>query len=313
MLEYYDMLFLEGDTCNAGERVLAAWMALNPDFSRHGLQRLPRVSRALQGWRRADPGTTRPPIPWSATCLICLSLAQSGQVEAAVAVLVMFLAYLRPSELLALRNEDVIPASSPAGHVALLLHPSSRLEVSKVGLSDESLLLDSRDVPLLGKMLLALRRGRPGNWLCQHSYDELKRIFHDVQVSLLFPGFPYCLYQLRHGGASHDRLHRHRELLEVQRRGRWSSVSTLRRYESHALVQQQEQRLGAVLQSRGAYAATVLEQALINALHSQWPRLLRAARPEGPCANPLPYTWLGRSSSAPKGASRSKLAPASSS
>jgi hypothetical protein len=46
-----------------------------------------------------------------------------------------------------------------------------------------------------------------------------------------------CLYQLRHGGASDDLLSCRREALEVQRRGRWRTDASVRRYGKPAQVQ----------------------------------------------------------------------------
>eukprot|EP00974_Lingulodinium_polyedra_P015541 1505344-Lingulodinium_polyedra.AAC.1 len=53
----------------------------------------------------------------------------------------------------------------------------------------------------------------------------------------------FVLYQLRHGGPSHDRLHDLRTRGAVKDRGRWASDSSLRRYEAHARVQQVMQKL----------------------------------------------------------------------
>ena len=45
------------------------------------------------------------------------------------------------------------------------------------------------------------------------------------------------LYMGRHSGASLDRLTAELTLLEVQRRGRWRSPASVRRYDKHALIQ----------------------------------------------------------------------------
>ena len=48
---------------------------------------------------------------------------------------------------------------------------------------------------------------------------------------------------LRHGGASHDRAHGTRTLLEIQARGKWRSFSSVVRYEKHARISQQFEAL----------------------------------------------------------------------
>ena len=63
-----------------------------------------------------------------------------------------------------------------------------------------------------------------------------------------------CVYQVRHGSASTDMLDRHRSTEELMKRGRWKSLSSLRRYEqggklsqvfSSLTTQQQEATLKA--------------------------------------------------------------------
>ena len=49
----------------------------------------------------------------------------------------------------------------------------------------------------------------------------------------------YVLYQLRHGGPSHDRIMDYRTSRDVQRRGRWGKYFNARRYEAAARVQQE--------------------------------------------------------------------------
>ena len=70
----------------------------------------------------------------------------------------MFSAYLRPGEALDLRLQDLVSPIPGSPHFALHLHPAERREQSKVGLSDESLLLDSPMMPWLGPVLAALPR-----------------------------------------------------------------------------------------------------------------------------------------------------------
>ena len=71
-------------------------------------------------------------------------------------------------------------------------------------------------------------------WTFSHSdlSRKCKEISDHLQVSTLHP----CLFSLRHGGASHDRATGSRSLLEVQQRGRWKSLDSVRRYEKHALI-----------------------------------------------------------------------------
>jgi len=98
----------------------------------------------------------------------------------------------------------------------------------KTGLTDESVLISD---PILFQCLSALSLTRvAGQKLWSFSMGELRQAFQRCSLHLNLghlSSHPYCL---RHGGASHDLLHQLRPLAEVQRRGRWLSTSSLRRY-----------------------------------------------------------------------------------
>ena len=112
MVFFLDHLWWEGFHIGSATGFYAAWVKLNPQFGRRGHLRLPRTSKALQGWSRLDPGRTRPPLPLTFVALIVTELLNRLQLDAALATLLCFVAYLRPSELLKLQSVDLLP---PAG------------------------------------------------------------------------------------------------------------------------------------------------------------------------------------------------------
>ena len=63
------------------------------------------------------------------------------------------------------------------------------------------------------------------------SHSDLLRAFGRVGTFLGLNNFGFVLYCLRHGGPSRDRLSGFRSLPEIQRRGRWASDTSVRRYE----------------------------------------------------------------------------------
>ena len=63
------------------------------------------------------------------------------------------------------------------------------------------------------------------------------------------------LYQLRHGGASHELLSGARDINGIKKRGRWLSDTSLRRYEKGGRVAQQMARLPVNLQQACTLAA----------------------------------------------------------
>lgn len=116
---------------------------------------------------------TRPPLPWHLIAAMAVHMLQKNHTVSAAAILLMFTAYLRPGEPLA-RCPKPRLGSANARMQALQPPPTSpaeRHQQSKVGLSDESLLLDSPVLPWLGKALQRLAKGQ--TYLLDISYANL--------------------------------------------------------------------------------------------------------------------------------------------
>ena len=255
---FLNCIFEQGVDLHEGTKLWAAVADAFPDFGQK--DKLPRTRRALQGWHKVDPQRTRPPIPWQLVAAISMKMLARQRVHSSLAVLTMFSAYLRPSECLFLQKSDLMKPMPGHKHYSLHLHPSARQEVSKVGLSDESILLDSVTLPWLG---LALDRlDSPDQYLFNLHYSSLAHHWKQALVDLGLQAGHCVLYQLRHAGPSHDRLHHLRSALEVKQRGRWAADSSVRRYEAHGrvsqefyllpdMVQQESTRLEEKLQREG--------------------------------------------------------------
>ena len=95
---FLNFLFAEGLDITEGSKHFAAMLDACPALG-HKSQ-LPRSRRCLQGWTKLDPGCTRPPIPFPLIALMATTMCKNHHVVAAVAILTMFVAYLRPGEAL---------------------------------------------------------------------------------------------------------------------------------------------------------------------------------------------------------------------
>ena len=209
-----------------------------PVYSPTGRLTLPRAGRALKGWKKAMPGSTRRPLLWSVRCGIALDLALRQLGAMALCWLIMIDAYLRPSEACELRVAQVIPrqAGKGLGKTALHLNPDYMQRLSKTGELDESVLIN-RD--WLGQLLESYAKQRPQEGrLWPFLLPELRKEFmqsaEKAGVKFLHP----VLYMGRHSGASLDRLEGRLSLAEVMKRGRWRATSSVARYEKRALVQE---------------------------------------------------------------------------
>ncbi|CAK0855451.1 unnamed protein product, partial [Prorocentrum cordatum] len=234
---YFDRLFLEGKAPSTGEKLIAAIQYVVPVYNAKGMMTLPRATRSLRGWRRLVPRRTRRPLPWEVVAAIAVNLLRMEGLGMALAWLLMVDTYMRPGECLDLKTSQVLRATSQR-HMALaaiLLHPAEHGQSSKVGAADESLIVSR---PWLSDILMMYVDARPsGSPLWNFSLKQMNASFIAVcgvvGISYLKP----VLYMGRHSGASLDRLHNRLDLAEVQRRGRWRSMASVRRYEKRALVQ----------------------------------------------------------------------------
>ena len=107
-----------------------------------------------------------------------------------------------------------------------------------------SLLWDSIDLPYVPTVLRILRANPgAGGYIFPFRYPELRVAMQEASVKSQIP--VVLPYQLRHSGPSWDRLRSHRSLAEVQRRGSWQSLASLRRYEKSGMVAKDFEKLGA--------------------------------------------------------------------
>ena len=267
LTDFINFQYFEGGEISEATTLKAAWCDRFPDFSVMGVSRLPKLSRAIQGWSNLEPGFTRPPVPWDIVALIALRLLQMGQPNAALLVCLLFWAYLRPGEGLAMLESDVVPPVGKFRLWAINLHPSFRLDRSKTGLQDHSLLVDGQGA-WIGPLLGLLQNSSPFQHLFQLSYAEILRLWDAAQTSLQISP-PFVLYQLRHGGPSHDRAFRLRGVAEIKARGGWRSDNSLRRYEAHARLQQVLATFSEDLRARATRATQDLPRLLEKELRQR--------------------------------------------
>merc|ERR1712086_1220617 len=107
-----DVLFLNGEDCHVGDKLVAAWENRYPTYSRNGACRLPRVKQALKGWKKAAPGGSCLPLPFLVAVGMAIAMAWAGAKDCALQLLVSFVCYLRPVESMSIHPEDIVV---PAG------------------------------------------------------------------------------------------------------------------------------------------------------------------------------------------------------
>ena len=150
--------------------------------------------------------------------------------------------YLRPSEMVGLTVGQLIPPLSH-GHMqhrswCIVLHPQELEARSKTGKFDESMRLDLEMYDFLKPIFTFLKQTRkPEEKVFSLDYQRWAALFRRAVLDLRLEALgPPTLYMLRHAGASLDVARGARTLQEVQKRGRWDSFASVRRYEKAGRV-----------------------------------------------------------------------------
>jgi integrase len=247
LVEWFEDCFFKGEMPSTGETALAALMHIMPAYGRHGAAKLPRAWRALQGWRLLSPVRTRRPVPWPVWAALAWRLVEAKQLRAAVFLLLLVSTYLRPSELLRARAEDLsAPAASVVQHWSLLIAPEQRGLATKTGVFSDSVLLDCPYTAFLAPMVAQLARQPKGTPLWDFSYPEFAAPLKTAAAEL---GVTVHAYQARHSGPSIDLAKGLRTLEAAQKRGRWASPKSVIRYERHARLAAEWSKLTAAQQA----------------------------------------------------------------
>jgi integrase len=227
MAEYVHLLYLAQPTASPTQGIYVRYgvTMLLPEVTAHGL---PITDRALAGWRARKPSTPWPPLTWDITVLIACSLARHGRLHAAVAILLGFHCYLRGSEIVELRRQDVsLPGDRRLGSVGM--DPNSghlRLRQTKTGTEQAVQIFDSSVLHLLA---VICKSKKPSDRVFAFSSASLRNWFQAACRRLGLQQCGYVLHSLRHGGATRDFL-RGVPIGDILSRGRWESNKTSRRY-----------------------------------------------------------------------------------
>ncbi|CAK0849158.1 unnamed protein product [Prorocentrum cordatum] len=188
LLEYFNELYFEGHDSPDGSKLAAAVTHFRLDLLPK-LINMPRVQRALKGWKSMAPPRARLPLPWPVVAWMADWMVTNGFEAAATATVLAFILYLRPSELLSLRVISVArPVKSGPRHLSkysILLFPAELEARSKTKDYDISLLLDNPEFGWMEQVLDRLVLGRhPEQPLFALSMKSWTRAFNLASAAL---------------------------------------------------------------------------------------------------------------------------------
>ena len=265
---FLDHMFANGEDLSQGQYMVAATRFMLPHLRSPKYTLMPLTKQSLQGWRKLDPPKSRLPMPWEVTCFMAQEAIAMGKLQEALMMLFCFALYLRPGEVSKLRIMDLVPpvprANQSSCHWSVVLHPMEVGVPSKTAEFDETVSFDLPDldfIPRETSRLMKVRFRDRAEPLFSATGSQLRSVMEAIasKHGLQQRGPPHP-YRLRHGGASHDFARQRRSLVEIQRRGRWKSFSSVRRYEKGGRIDQMLNSLPKPLLDRILLAAKNIQR-----------------------------------------------------
>lgn len=214
-----------------------------------GAQSLPRARSALRGFARDDPPNSRDPMPLEVMAAIAFWLARRNELEArsaALALVLSFDLFTRPSETLDIKGGDVvIPGVGHDADTSVIVAPSRHADGSRADdrpprpsknrQFDDTVLAGVKGFrTLFVRTLLRKMKQRvgPADRIFQAlTLPAYKKQLHRATLALRLAPLKLTPHSARHGGASTARYLGELDLREIQRRGQWTAASSVRRYD----------------------------------------------------------------------------------
>lgn len=103
LASYAGILFFKGEPVDTFVRALYGTNYFQTHLSKP-LQSFVRAHRALKGWKKREPGHSRPGLPYELACLVALGLHERGLSRMGACLVIHHDMYMRPSELLTLKR-----------------------------------------------------------------------------------------------------------------------------------------------------------------------------------------------------------------
>ena len=201
-------------------------------------QFLCRSKDGLAGWRMQKPGKSRLPMPEECIFVVASDILDQGRADVAMAMILQYHCYLRPSEVLGLTKDHVAsPSVGKYKKWGLIIAPFDLGVASKNGAFDDAVLI--ADIPGFDWIALAMKlfmQQREHDLFPACTLAQYEDIITKTARKLRYSDGVFVPHVLRHSGPSCDHFHGRRDLTAIQRRGRWLAKASVRRYEKHAIL-----------------------------------------------------------------------------
>jgi integrase len=276
-------MFFDGHDVADAMTLLAAVKFHRQDIPKTGA--LVRAPEALSGFRKLDPPKGRLPMPYPMLAAVVRRL-WGIKLQVSMWLLVGWATCCRPGEALKLRKKDIVPPTDLCPHWIIILNcgldptpkgPFANAAAdkrdfkltSKVGVSDEAIIVDQPYMKNLGKIMLEAVKGKANESLMfDFDTSEAVKLWNEslMELGYIEHGIN-CTYQIRHGSASTDVLTGLRTLTEIQKRGRWEAAKSVKRYTNGGRISQVYDNLSGSQKHEAAQAEVWINKILE---HGHW-------------------------------------------
>ena len=267
---FFHALFEDNAPQNTASYTLFGWIALKMVPSKPERDLLPLSRAALSAWRGISPVRSRVGVPPQVVYKFAAFCVKNGNASAAVAVLLQYDLYARPSEILGARGRDLVsPVEVLSSHWGLVFGNSDFGETTKVKAVDDVVFADSPHRPFAGRLLHFLGRSclHLNVKLFQCTLSQYEDLFRRFSKQYKLPSGLFTPHCIRHSGPSFDAIHSHKTFAEIQARGRWACAASINRYKKPGRLLLQASRLPSALQK---FSQSDLDSTLTFILSHKW-------------------------------------------
>ena len=265
---YLTHLCESGAEVSEGTYLVYGLQLLRCDVSKTSF--LPISKQSLSGWRKQNPGRMRMPVPEEFVFDVATLALEEGQLEIALVMAIQLDGYLRPSECLNLTKDNMgAPQGARYPHWTILLAPAMLGQVTKTGKSDDSVLLgDLRHNSWIRDCLKIWMRKVEHQLFQNVNLAQYEQFCRRACSTLQYRSACVMPHIIRHAGPSNDIYHKRRSLVEVQKRGRWATKSSVTRYEKHAMLHTQWKQISPGRKLAATKRSQTFPRALLEALRA---------------------------------------------
>ena len=188
----------------------------------------------MKGWKAKFPGRSKSGVDLKLWDLIALKCCEQKNFLTAAGIIVQGDSYLRPSELLEITSQHLIPpsASRAKGVWGAIVGLSDDGIPTKAKEFDDCVLFNTSCRMDVNHVISALakRKVKHGESIFHPlTLDSYRRQIQQAVDSLKLSSLDLTPRILRHSGASHDAYYEIRDIKQIQLRGRWKCLESVKK------------------------------------------------------------------------------------